>query len=107
MDTTGNWAWSACTPADFVRVRDALCAFERMTWAQIRAKKSCHFTSPDAICSDAMQRLVAMKLDDTDTLMQLRLGAKIRVFGMMEGSTFNLLWWDPEHSVWPTQPANT
>jgi hypothetical protein len=77
-----------------------------MTWTDIDKKKSCGFISPSAICKAAKERLLALKYDDqADQLYKLRISTKCRVYGFRNRNIFHVLWWDPEHSVYPMDVA--
>lgn len=45
------------------------------------------------------QRLQEMELDDTDTLWEVRLSNKRRIWGQVSRATFSIIWWDPDESV--------
>jgi hypothetical protein len=47
----------------------------------------------------AQAKLTRMRLDGEDRLYQLTLGNRGRVYGIREGHHFELLWWDPNHTV--------
>ncbi len=44
---------------------------------------------------------------ETDALVSLRLGAKKRIWGVLEGSVLYVLWWDPHHEVYPSKKRHT
>jgi len=37
----------------------------------------------------------------------IRLSGKKRVWGIREGRLFSLVWWDPEHTVGPSEKKHT
>jgi hypothetical protein len=48
------------------------------------------------------------ELDDVDELFSLRMGgAKKRIYGIRDRGTLQVIWWDPEHEIYPTEPKNT
>jgi hypothetical protein len=81
------------------------------SWAELRAQttggrqahKKHHEMSIEDICEDAQQRLAAMKLDEVvgDNLFRFRLSGTQRLWGFITDNTFHVLWWDPEHKVYP------
>ena len=58
------------------------------------------------VCKEAKRRLENREIE-TDELISLRMGTKKRLWGIREGSVFHILWWDPEHQVWPTEMQHT
>lgn len=79
--------------------------YESMTWGEIyRNKKRDHSVAVSGIVKVARERLVTLKLDDLDELFRFRLSGTMRVWGIREGRVFRILWWDPDHEVWPVEP---
>ena len=44
--------------------------------------------------------------EEVATLVRLRLGGAPRLWGIFEKGIFYMLWWDPDHQVYPTDPTN-
>lgn len=62
----------------------------------------------DKITNAAKKRLHDIGLGEIDHLIRIRAdGNKKRLFAWQVGAIFQLIWWDPEHEVWPTEPKNT
>lgn len=91
------------------RVRARLANFETMTWNEIlvQGNKRFHRIATKNICKEAYEKLVELKQEDTDELVSLGLTQVERAWGIKEGSVLKVLWWDPEHMVYPTKPKNT
>ena len=53
------------------------------------------------------QRLVEIKQDDLSQLFSLRISAKCRVWGILDGRVFKVLWYDPKHEVYPSTKGHT
>ncbi|MDX1890113.1 hypothetical protein [Mycolicibacterium sp. 050158] len=58
---------------------------------------------------DAISRLVELELDDQTEIARLRISGKRRLYGFLAegGQDFYVLWWDPNHEIWPSTPRNT
>lgn len=82
-----------------------LAEVEKFTWAS--AAPRVKSVPASGICKDARDRLGDIERDDIDDLVEIRLGNKPRVWGVRRGHVFHVLWWDPDHTVWPTEPRNT
>jgi hypothetical protein len=54
------------------------------------------------ICHEAQKRLEEIGLDDLDEVFRFRLASKPRLYGFLVQHIFYVLWWDPEHNVYPT-----
>lgn len=83
-------------------IRKKLAQFEAKTWNEILVKeKHWNHTIPvSKICAPARDRLTALRLDDIEEVVSLRLTGPQRVWGYRVGPVFHLLWWDPEHHVY-------
>ena len=42
-----------------------------------------------------------------DALARFRLGGTERLYGFLVGNEFHILWWDPNHEVWPSTRKHT
>ena len=52
--------------------------------------------------AEAQRYLRATRRDDTAELVELILGNKPRIWGIQIGPVCYILWWDPDHEVWPS-----
>lgn len=46
-------------------------------------------------------------MDDVDDLYQLHVTGPKRVWGIRFGPYLKLLWWDPDHQVYPVRKRHT
>jgi len=92
----------------FFEIAMHLKSYEMMTWAQIRDN---HKRDHSILCEDiekfARDRLEVIIRDDIDELFRFRINGPGRLWGIKEGSTFQVLWWDPEHEICPSAIRNT
>jgi hypothetical protein len=107
IDEEGRWGWNNIRAEDFKnefipKIRN----FESNTWAQILGDKS-HEVLISEIDKAAQKRLTDLKLLDIETLVSLRLAGKKRVWGIRNAAVFKILWWDPEHEVYPSVLRHT
>ena len=77
-----------------------------MTWSELIAAAggrgqrggNNHHPVPVFQCSKlAQDRLEYLHIDDIDELFSLRLSNVVRVYGIRDGRTLKLLWFDPAH----------
>ena len=101
------YGWEAVSPALlWEEILPKLSSFETMTWAAILGKQN-HEVSVASLCTKAQKRLKALRLDDIEQLVLLRLGGKKRIWGIKEHRVLRLLWWDPNHKVCPSIKRHT
>lgn len=116
-DREGAWSWGQLrnwhpTPGDS-HVYGLLDPYAHKTWGEIhgeRVGKKSKRKPPDKrhkaydlslICEEAYKRLVTLQLDDRETIFRFRFGGMIRIYGFIVGTEFHLLWYDPDHKIYP------
>ncbi|MFE3626760.1 hypothetical protein [Streptomyces goshikiensis] len=62
---------------------------------------------PGGLCSAALDRLSAMGRELMPSIHRLRLSGTQRLYGFVDGNTFHVVWWDPEHEVYPSVKRHT
>lgn len=115
-----EWGWSTLDPHVWdAEIRRYLSDFESMTWAELRgatggkASGTNHHAIPvEDLCKDAQDRLMALGLDDIDSVFSLRVTGTIRVYGHKSGRVFRILWYDRNHgdprkAVCPSKKRHT
>ncbi|MEU9857248.1 hypothetical protein [Streptomyces sp. NPDC047974] len=110
VDHDGRWGLDKIDQQTFGELLEKLRDFERFTLNELR-NTSGTFTTyglPDApLCKEAYTRLAAMRRDDMTEIHRLRLQGKQRLYGFLNGNVFHVVWWDPEHEVYPVSKRNT
>ncbi|MGH9069353.1 MAG: hypothetical protein ACRD0J_17955 [Acidimicrobiales bacterium] len=61
----------------------------------------------DHLGATAKRRLGELDLDDYDSLWELHLTGKQRLWAVRDGPVLALLWWDPNHQVCPSHKKHT
>lgn len=89
-------------PEDAQAVTSRLADFEAMTWDQILDTGS-HRIALARLCKAAQERLAAIGQDDLDELVSFRVTGVRRVWCIQDGPIMRVLWWDPEHKVYPVE----
>ncbi|WP_017306277.1 hypothetical protein [Spirulina subsalsa] len=113
MDCGDNFGWDKATYDDLKEIRDVLWNLETMTWNEIflDAKKQHHSCDVDFKAkkpsSIACKRLKEINMDDQDKLWSIRLSSKKRLWGILDRGVFYILWWDPNHQVYPSTLKRT
>lgn len=105
MDMDGPWGWHNFDPLHIKDLIQKILEYQKMTWQELRPQGS-HLIYVATIIPEAQKRLRALKKDDTDQLYSLRVTGSKRVWGIKENNILWLLWWDPEHTVCPSNAKN-
>ncbi len=112
VDRTSQHPW-VFNPSetDAQRVLMFLCDIAGSTWREIDAQTSGghrkHHSQPlDSIARDAQRDAQRARLDETfgDTVFRFRLGSTQRLWGFRQEQVFYVVWWDPKHKVYPSEP---
>ena len=109
LEEYGPFGWHRIDGPKAIEVTARLKGFESMSWSEIlvAAKKQNHTVAIADLSKAARDRLLAIKLDDRDDLVSLRLSSRERIWGFLAENTFHLVWWDPEHQVCPSLKRHT
>ncbi len=96
-----EWGWGKVTIQKFFKeLLHRLQDYETMTWDEILRRPSCHDIEASELCGEAQSRLQEMHLD-IDTLHQLKITQKCRLWGYRDRQDLYLIWHDPHHTVNP------
>jgi hypothetical protein len=101
--------WIHLSPNDLQELLDRLRAWETMKWGEILLADGSpnHPVPIENLFKSARSRLRALKLEDRDELVSLRVNAKARIFGILDAGVFKILWWDQNHQICPWQLKHT
>lgn len=103
MEMVDPFGWHKLDGTLLLQIREKLRHFESRTWNDIwvKDKHNNHSVRVEKLCADAKKRLRVVGLDDLDDLWRLRLTGKQRIWGILQQGVFLLLWWDPDHLIYP------
>jgi hypothetical protein len=108
LDWDGPWCPSKCKDAGVRGILEKLANLESLSWTQIQSSTGSHFVSVDNIIKQARERISALKKEQwADNLFSIRLSNKERLWGFQRSGIFHVLWWDPEHQIYPSHKKNT
>ncbi len=58
--------------------------------------------------ADAKRQLADQERDDATEIARIRIGSAKRLYAVRTPrGVFEMLWWDPNHEIYPTEPRNT
>lgn len=112
MDLGGDWSRSRVTAQIWgEEILPKLWGFDSMTWGEIikasggrPAGTNHHFVKVENLSKAARDRLREIEQDDIEELFSLRLDAKKRIYGIQDRQILELLWYDPDHTVYSMKP---
>ncbi len=110
MEFDGPWSWADISPTKLLEVHRLLAEMEKLTWDEAmagwRGRISIYRLS-DCPNPDVLDRLVVIRRDDIEQIVQIHMSGQERIWGVRRGNACHLLWWDPDHEVWPSKLKNT
>lgn len=109
-DLEGVWAVQGLADGDVLEdVLDKMADFESMTIKQLfhTGGHPGKLYEVSELPDHAHGRLVEISRDDEDRIARLRLTGTQRLYGFLRGHVFHVLWWDPDHKVWPSTKKHT
>jgi hypothetical protein len=107
IDLKGPWGWeNVGKEFFFTEIIPKIKNFEKMFWKEILNKQN-HEVQVAQICKEAQKRLKHIDCDDIENLVSLRLSGTQRIWGFREDNIFKILWWDPDHQVYPSKKKHT
>jgi hypothetical protein len=102
-DNEGDFAWANVGETRLKEVHDRLCEWEAMDMASLLECRNC-YTDLSKLSSTARKRLEAIQRDDAESLYSYRVTKKARLWCMdaPDEGVMYVLWWDPNHLVYPS-----
>lgn len=110
LDIDGPWGLKSLDHDRLLLLLTEMAKFESMTINELFHRGEwpgkCHDVPalPNRV---ALERLEVIGLPDMTKIWKLRIGGTGRLWGFLAGNVFHVVWWDPEHEVWPSKLRNT
>lgn len=113
-DQDDNWSWGE--PRAWLQdeweftIHPPFQQFAQLTWQEIdqfsseSGHKMHHGHEVGDLISEAQQRWRALDLEQYESVFRFRLGGTRRAWGYIVQAHFHMVWWDREHSIYPTEP---
>lgn len=102
----GQWWWPSSDGLE--EVVNFLCDISKSSWEEIRLQRTGsgrqrhHQQQIESIAPEGIKLISALGLDERfDELFRFRIGYEKRLWGFLRGDIFYILWWDPDHKVYP------
>jgi hypothetical protein len=108
FDHDGPWSFAGMSGKDIRDLMECLAKFETMTVAEaFRGYPGKEYDIEAIPTAEARKRLDAIGLADMTKISVFRLGGEQRLYGFRCGTVFHVVWWDPEHVIWPSPKKHT
>lgn len=115
-DRLDSWTWGRernwCSPThgseSACAVRSLMIEMSALYWHEIHGQTTGgkdrhykhHTQSWDSLCAEAQERWLDLGRSE-DELFRFRAGGKERLWGFRAGHVFYVVWWDPDHRIYP------
>jgi hypothetical protein len=107
IDVAGPFSMANASSADLVRIMAAVKQFETMRPLDaFSGQPGKDYKTAELPSKQTRDRLIELEHDDED-IACLRLSGTGRLWGFRRGRYFHVLWWDPDHQVWPSRKKHT
>lgn len=108
MDHEGEWGWDKVTKEELIEeILPKIKSFETMSFAQLAPQRSNHHSMPvKNLSQPAKNRITEIALNQDD-LFSFKISGQKRLWGTTVENEFHVLWWDPEHTVYPVDKSHT
>ena len=100
-DHGGPFSLKAISDKDLRAVWKRMREFEQKTIEELRQMGSHHNPILEILAPDAQKRIRQLRLDDVTELHSFRITGQKRLWCIKLENVYALLWWDPEHQVYP------
>ncbi len=108
IDCDGRWGFNSICKNEFHHlITSEFKSKEGISWSALKSNGGSHSVEKSKLIKAAQDRLADIHLDDIDELFSMRFTNKKRMWGIREGNVFKLLWWDPEHEIYPSLKKHT
>jgi hypothetical protein len=109
VDHEGRWGFDTMESTVLCEVLRKLSDCESMTVTELRNTRRLfvEYDLPGRLCKEALDRLTAMRRDDMTKIQRLEFTGLQRLYGFLEGNVFHVVWWDPQHEVYPVKLKHT
>lgn len=104
IDTGSEWDLAAISSEDLAELLGFLKSISHSTIGELFGPNGPgkHYPNIDSGMNPSAVRRLVDVYEGQDSIHRLRLSGKKRLFGFLEGHKFSIVWWDPEHLVWPS-----
>lgn len=110
VDHGGPWGFDTVDGKKLCWIMERLSQLESMTISELFYQGDYPGKDYDVEkipTAEAAVRLDSIGLGDMTRISVLRLQGEPRLYGFLAGHVFHVVWWDPEHKIWPSKLKHT
>lgn len=110
VDHDGPWGFGKIDSPTLRWLMERLARFESMTINELFHSGGYPGVDYDVASipnTAALNRLDEIRLPDMTKIHRLQLSSTARLYGFLIDHVFHVVWWDPEHEVWPSKKKHT
>ena len=109
---TRKVVWRRLSIDDIVSMFEHLKSYEQRTWNAIihENRRRDHPMPISTLINEAREYLTnTLRIDQGDEIFRLRFEGKIRLWGFKKPGSrvFEIIWFDPEHEIYPVEKKGT
>lgn len=103
LDMTGSWCLHDLDAVHVARLIKRLKVLEGMTLDQMFTSGVMSKLNMEKCPNKQATQRLARQYDGLDVVHEIRIARSEdhRLHGRLDGRFFNIIWWDPNHEVWP------
>lgn len=104
VDVEGDWCLSGIEAGDHKELIRFMGEIETMKVKEVipsRCKRE--DVAGSSVNQDAKKRAQTVFRDDHDRIHVLHVSGRKRLWGLQFENEFSVIWWDPNHEIWPTK----
>lgn len=109
LDQDGRWSMANLGSARLLEVLLKLGSFEQQTIRELfydGEEPGKHY-NVENLPKESHDRLTELGREDETIIARLRLTGQQRLYGFLREHVFHVLWWDPQHEVYPSNKRHT
>lgn len=109
LDDMDQWCLGSIKSEDLHLLLTKMKHFESMRVKEIfhAGEEPGKSYSMESIIKPAQERMRSRQLDDVDSIQRLNIGGAKRLYGLLKGKEFSVIWWDPKHEICPSPLKHT
>lgn len=103
------YGWHELDIAGANKVKARLADLERCTWKDIfvrRANDNHHFDVATLKCANA-RSWMQNNLPDQHSIWTIKVASRERIWGILSEGAYQIIFWDPQHLIWPVPKKHT
>ena len=103
------YGWHVLGATEMAEMKDKLGYLESSTWKDVfvRDARNNHMIEAAKLKCPIARKWMVDHLPDQPLLWTIRVSGSGRIWGIISEGAYQIVFWDPEHLIWPTPLKNT